>query len=534
MVVLNLIDTAYFPYTQKRSTTDIIDSIFNGNDFAQLYPTFLSENWLLIILLILLILLTELTYRSTDRLIQESRSRSFYLSNTLWMILGMSIIFIISRGGFKPRPIGILNAINYTSSENVPLILNTPFTLIKTVGLEGIETKDYYSKEKELTLFDPINSSQPAKILPDSTNVVIIILESFGMEFVGSISGKKTFSPFLDSMLRESVHYVHAFANGKKSVEALPAIIASLPSWMPEDYLSSTYSNNQINTLPKILTKNGYSSAFFHAATNGSMNFDGFTIVAGFDRYFGRTEYGNDDHYDGRWGISDAYFNPWAARKMSTIQEPFCNVLFTISSHHPYVVPQEFTRFTESGSQAICRSISYSDYALKLFFKEAKKQPWYNNTLFVFIADHSPGSKTPLYNSRTHMYRIPLGFYHPQGLLLPEKRSKIAQQLDILPTVLDYLNIEFTYYSFGKSLLQSNDGQAIAYLQGSYYHFIGDYMIVFYEDKAQKLFNFNVNKLPLVDSSKVYKSKIDVYEPILKAMIQRYSRDVTQNNTRVK
>jgi phosphoglycerol transferase MdoB-like AlkP superfamily enzyme len=532
-VILNLIDTAYFPYTSKRSTRDLIDSIVTGDDFNQLWGTFLSEQFVLVLLLIGIIILTEFLYRKTDREVEQvSKPRkSFYLFNSMWMLVSLAILIIVGRGGFRPKPIGILDAANYTTSQNTALVLNTPLTFLKTLTMEGIKQKNYFSREKELSLFNPIRESQPANLLPDKTNVVIIILESFGMEFVGGVSGKESYTPFLDSMLLQSMFYETAFANGKKSNEAVPAIMASIPSWMDDPYISSPYGDNKIVALPTILKEFGYSSAFFHAATNGSMLFDSFSVKCGFDQYFGRNEYGNDSHYDGRWGISDGYFNPWAAKKISELKEPFCSAIFTCSSHHPYFIPEEFKKHTKEGPQKICGSISYGDYALKLFFDQAKKEGWYDNTLFVFVADHSPGSKTPLYSVRTHMYRIPIAFFHPKGLLPAGKNPAIAQQMDIFPTVLDLLNVKKTYYSFGSSLLQNTDKQAVSYLQGSYYQFIGDRMMTFSSDKAQNLFNFTIHQVSTPDSLLFYRAEVQSKEDKLKAMIQRYNRDLILNQT---
>ena len=397
------------------------------------------------------------------------------------------------------------------------------------MAVNGIECKSYMSKERELTLFNPIRTSVPAHILPDSTNVVIIILESFGKEFVGSLSGKKSYSPFLDSMLNEYLSYQYAFANGKKSNEALPALLASIPTLMtkpifrrPMPITKFCYPN-----LPKILSEVGYSSAFFHGATNGSMRFDSFAKTCGLDRYYGRKEYANDGHFDGVWAISDAYFNPWAAEQMSSLQPPFCSVLFTTSSHHPYHIPEEFEEQTISGPQKICVSISYADYALRLFFDKARNQPW-------FVADHSPASTTKRYNSRTEMYRIPLGFYHPQKHLIPEKRTEIAQQLDVYPTILDLLNVKKRYYSFGTSLLQNTERHAFTHLQGSYYYYHGEEMMTFSMEKAQNLLNFTRGRISVPDSLRFYPKKVRKNEDRLKAILQRYARDVSSRKKGVK
>ena len=168
---------------------------------------------------------------------------------------------------------------------------------------------------------------------------MVLIVESFGNEWVGAAGAKKSFTPFLDSLTTESLYFKNGIANGKKSIEAVPSIFASLPSLLEIPYISSQYGNNRIEGLPRILKKEGYTSAFFHGATNGSMKFNGFAAQAGFDHYYGRTEYNNEKHYDGSWGILDEYFNPWTARKLSTLKQPFLASLFTLSSHHPFYIP---------------------------------------------------------------------------------------------------------------------------------------------------------------------------------------------------
>lgn len=536
MMFLNLVDISYFPYTQKRSTADLIGTVSTGSDFGQLVGTFLAENWYFLVLFILMIFVLERLYRLSkdDKEKSALTPLQFQKVNWLWFMLIVPLMIFIGRGGTRPIPIGILDATTFTSAQNTALVLNTPFTFLKTISVEGIEQKNYFPIEREMELFSPIHTSQPANLLPDSTNVVILVLESFGKEFVGILSGTETYTPYLDSLIAESMYYEFAFANGKKSNESIPAILASIPSLTAHPYSSSQYGDNEIVALPSILRQNGYSTAFFHGASNGSMLFDSFSKRAGVDFYFGRNEYGNDDHFDGHWAISDGYFNPWSAKKMSELKPPFCSVLFNTSSHHPYFVPKEFRKFTKKGPQDICASISYSDYALRLFFEEAKKQDWYENTLFVFVADHSPASTTPQYNLRNEMYRIPLGFYHPKGLIKAEKKPEIAQQLDVFPTILDLLNVKNTYYSYGSSLLQKTERYGLAHLEGSYYYFNGEQMMIFSNDQAQNLLNFTTSSVVTENELPNYKAIMKERENRLKAILQRYSRDLVSNQTRVK
>jgi len=534
ILFFNIIDVEYFQFTSKRSTADLF-SMTAGNDMSQLIISFVKDFWLLILLFIAFIAFSEWLYRKTEKSFEKFKdgTKSFYLKNTLSFIVFVPLFFLIGRGGISIRPVGIIEASNYSKVENTALILNTPFTIIKTIGKEVLIQKEYLSEKEENKLFSPIKTSVPQHILPDGTNVMVIILESFGNEFVGSYNGGKSYTPFLDSIIGQSIHFEYGIANGKKSIEAVPAIIASIPSLMDNPYISSPYGNNKINSLAKILSDKGYETAFFHGATNGSMRFDGFAAQAGFQKYFGRAEYNNEKHSDKTWGILDEYFNPWTAREMSKLKQPFFSTLFTLSSHHPYFIPEKWKSIVTRGSQPICASINYADHSLKKFFEEAKKQPWFSKTLFVICADHSPATNSVLYSQRTQMYKIPIVIYHPGKLLKPIREKKIFQQLDIMPTVLDLLNVKTKYYSFGNSYYQNIDREAINFLGGAYQYFYKNKMLSFSNDKARNLYDFIVREEYTQDSLQFYTKKNVKVEKRLKAIIQRYNRDLILNQTKV-
>lgn len=535
LIAFNLVDVEYFKYTSKRSTFDLFSMISAGSDLKQLITTFLKDFWFLVLILIALLIFSEWLYRKTDRMLAKftTKSSDFYKKNILAFILLTPILFIFGRGGFALKPTGIIEASNYCKTENTAFVLTTPFTMIKTIDQKGIVEVEYYDEKELIKNFNPLKQTKPQHTLPDGTNVMIIMLESFGIEFIGTYNDGDGYTPFLDSLMEQSLTFEYAFANGKKSIEAVPAVLASLPTLMENPYISSPYGDNKLNSLPNILQKHGYSSGFFHGATNGSMRFDGFSKICGFDNYYGRYEYNNDEHFDKTWGILDEYFNPWTANKLTELKEPFFGFLFTLSSHHPYFIPEHMKSKVKTGPQPICASINYGDYALSEFFREAKKQPWYDNTLFVILADHTPASNTPAYKMRTHLYRIPILFYHPSGKIKAERSNKIIQQLDVLPTILDLLNIKTTYYAFGNSHYQNTTPEALAYLGGTYYYYKNNKMTTFSNDEARNLYDFTVQSVAPTDSISFYSNEVGKIEKRIKSMIQTYSRDLILNQTTV-
>lgn len=535
MLFLNLVDVEYFQFTSKRSTVDLFAIVGAGSDIAQLIVTFIKDFWILIIFFVLFISLSEWLYRKTEHEFEKfhSKSKNFYWMNTASFFGFVCLFLLIGRGGLGVRPVGMIEASNYTRAENTALIMNTPFTMAKSYGKEVLEIKSYYTDKEVDKIFSPIQQSNPQHVLPDGTNVMIIILESFGNEFVGAYNQRTSYTPFLDSLIGQSLNFEYGISNGKKSIEAVPAIVASIPSLMDNPYISSPYSNNKIKSLAHIFGERGYETAFFHGATNGSMRFNAFASHAGYKKYFGRYEYDNDKHFDKTWGILDEYFNPWTAREMTKLKEPFFTTLFTLSSHHPYFIPEHMRKKVKRGPQQICASINYGDYALRKFFEEAKKQPWFDNTLFVLCADHTPATNSVVYSQRTQMYKIPIVFYHPKKLIPAKREKKIFQHIDILPTILDLANVKTEFYSYGKSYYLNSEREAITYIEGAYYYYKNNHMFTFSNDKARNLYDFVVREKSPKDSLSYYKKETRMVEKRLKAIIQRYNRDLILNQTTV-
>ncbi len=188
----------------------------------------------------------------------------------------------------------------------------------------------------------------------------------------------------------------------------------------------------------------------------------------------------------------------------------------------------------KNGPHPICKSIYYGDMSLRKFFQQAKKEPWFNKTLFVIVADHTPSSNSEIYNQRTEMYRIPIAFYDPSGKL-PRKREKaIFQQIDIMPTVLDLLNIKADYYSIGNSYFSKEPREAVTYLEGSYYYFQNDKLLVFSNDKIVNLFDFTIKTKNPTNLLPEKKAEAEKMATRLKAIIQRYNHDLIHNQTIVR
>src|SRR5690554_5290080 len=527
IIAFNLIDVEYYKFTAKRSTSDLFST---GNDMSQLLTTFIVDFWWLILVFGLLIFVSNWLYNKTKR--KEVAKAQLHFDILNFFVIS-AILFVIGRGGLGYRPADMLTASQLSSPQNTSLVSNTPLSIIKTIGKASLTEVNFFP-ENSKEIYTPIHKGSKKHQLRENLNVMVIIMESFGNEWLGKKNGKN-YTPFLDSLLDHSLYFDNAFANGKKSIEAVPAIFAGIPSLLDNPYISSHYGTNSISALPQLLKEKGYSSAFYHGATNGSMKFDVFTAHLGFDHYFGRKEYNNEEHCDATWGVLDEYFMPWTAKAITTdLKEPFLASLFTLSSHHPYFVPEEHRDHLPDGSHPMAKSVAYADMSLRMFFKEAKKQPWYKNTVFVICADHTPAGTTMRYMQRIGMYEIPIAFYDPQGQIKPSVDSQLFNHIDIMPSVLDLVGYSKDVYSFGNSYFKNNIPFSVNYIENSHLYFEGDYMLNFLQDKATGLYNYKIDTLMYHDSLEFFPALKEDMENKLKGIIQRYNHDLIHNQMKIK
>jgi phosphoglycerol transferase MdoB-like AlkP superfamily enzyme len=392
-----------------------------------------------------------------------------------------------------------------------------------------------YKKESELAkVYNPVHQANTTGFRP--YNVMIIILESISREHIGSLNRSlengryQGFTPFLDSLIRHGM-YFDAFANGKTSIQGIPAVLSGIPSLMNESFIQSPYAAGKFTSVAGLLKPKGYTTAFFHGGTNGTMGFDTYTKLVGFDRYFGRSEYNNERDYDGKWGIRDEAFFQYTAKTISGFKQPFVAAFFSLSSHHPYHVPAKYVNIFRTGKLPIQQSVMYADYSLGEFFHTAQHMPWFRNTLFVITADHTSEGYYPYYQSDVGQYAIPLLFYKP-GSDLRGKSEVIAQQTDVMPTVLNYLGYDKNYLAFGSDLLDSTSHSArfsIHFISGLYGLMKDGYYLEFNGAKSTAL--FNLVKDPLQTSNLVGREKEvqDRMEVFIKAYIQQYNNRLIEN-----
>lgn len=447
--MFEIADWAYFRYNQKRATSDIFKMLYRKADFYNQISEF-AFHYLSIILISCLTILLFIFFNK--KIIKPIKVQSCSIIQQWVQFFIVSIVVVIGvRGGVQRIPIGIRNAITVAPGIYTPVVLNTPFSIISSLSNQDL-TEEIFFDDKTASKMIPSTKSYHHKLFQEK-NIVIIILESFSKEFTG-ISGLKSYTPFLDSLMQKSFVCNNAFANGYRSAEAIPAILAGIPSIQQEPFANSIYSTNRFTSIVNLLQKKGYKSSFYHGGSNGTMSFDIFAKSAGFDKYVGRNEYANDKDFDGTWGVWDEPFLQFCVTDITkNLSQPFIASIFTLSSHPPYKVPNKYKNTLPIGPLEIHQPIAYTDMALKHFFFEAEKQPWYKNTLFVVVADHcSPLSNDDYYHYKQGRFAIPLLYFSPSDTNLKGVTNLLTQQIDILPSVMDYIGFNDSFFALGNSI----------------------------------------------------------------------------------
>lgn len=530
-IATNFVDFEYYKFTGRRSSFGLITAKGMENEIGGLLVSYLKEFWYLPLLLIgLAILLWKLFSKPNLVLPAEKLIVRDITKQSFILLFALAVTFLMARGGWQRKPLRIVDSINYASLGNSALVLNTPFSIFKTLGAkESLSDVKFYTPTELDAIFNPVVRTNPSE-KPIRKNVVVVILESFGSENV-----QAGYTPFVDSLITQSYYFKNGFANGKVSIDAVPSTLSSIPSLMNTSMISSGYSLNEVYGLPKIFKKQGYTTSFFHGAFNGSQNFDQYCKVAGFEKYYGKNEYTpyNEADFDGRWGIFDEEFLQFFCNEISSFKQPFFTSVFTISSHQPFIMPEKHKGKFPKGTTQIHETLGYSDYALRRFFDTAKKQDWYNNTLFVFTADHTGAFGEGKYKTSIGKFMVPIFFFDPSNPGLKGVSEKNFQQIDILPSILDYLNVKDNVVSFGKSY-QSDKNFVVTYLDNIYNYINNDYYLAFDGTKSIGLYNFKKDPLlknNLLNSEKKIHREM---EKFIKAYIQSFNERVINNQLTVK
>ncbi len=535
----NVADFIYYKFTLRRTTVDIFRQFENETNLAGLLYHFVVDYWYAVVVLLMFLFLLIVFYNVVRvRGPQLKNEMAYYVSGIVAMLIVITLFVGGVRGGYRlsRKPITVRNAGEFVKDpRDISIVLNTPFVILHTLGKTKVEELNHFSASELESIYNPVHV--PSDSIPfGKKNVVVIILESFSKEFFGALNRDKKYgkydgyTPFLDSLIQSSLTFDFSFANGQKSIDDLPSILSSIPSLNVTHFLSS---GNDMNSLPSLLGENGYHTSFFNGAPNGSTGFEDFMTEAGVQHYFGKTEYHNDVDFDGIRGIWDEKFLNFYADKMNEFPQPFMSTFFSVSTHHPFKIPDEYDHLFKGGPLEIHKCVEYTDYSLELFFNKIKEMPWYENTLFVITSDHT-SSEVEFPESHTSWghYTVPIIFFAPDNSLA-SRSKQLAQQIDIMPSVLGYLHYDKPYVAFGRDILrESSEPFAINY-NHAYQFFQDQYFFQYDGTKPIGLYNFKKDRLLHRNLVNEESDLLQAMEKKTKAIIQQYNNRMIENRLKV-
>ncbi|OWK98903.1 sulfatase [Kaistella haifensis DSM 19056] len=486
---MNFGDFIYYRFSQSRLTTAALNVAKHEDNIGKVFMVSVLEHPFVILWFIVLMIFWIFLYKKVK--VEEQKPEKKWKYFVFWVLnlcIVASLVVGGIRGDFKhsTRPINLVDANRHVKNPlQANVVLNSVFSFFRTMNTNNFREVHFVNEE-----FIEKNI-QPYKIYPRENaepkpNVVIFIIESFGKEYSGAfnkntrIKNFVSYTPFFDSLATHSLIATNAFANGRQSIHGMSSVLAGIPS-LKDAFTSSPYSNQKIQSIVSVANEMGYDTSFFHGAPNGSMGFLGFGNILGFKHYYGKTEYNNDADFDGMWGIWDEPFFQYFAKTLNTKKSPFMATMFSASSHHPFKIPEKYKGKFKKGPLEIHEPIGYTDFALKKFFETAKKMPWYQNTIFVVVADHTNQIAYPEYEKAMNRFAIPILFYSPNPKYqLTGEITEPAQQMDVYPTLADLMGYNKKIRSWGRSLVsEKKENYLIVNSSGVEQFMIGNYIYLF-------------------------------------------------------
>lgn len=377
--------------------------------------------------------------------------------------------------------------------------------ILKTSESEFINNNEPFSIERKIT------NAGPEKKL----NVVLISVESLSADFLGIFGNTKGITPNLDSLSQHSLLFTQLYATGTRTVRGLEALSLCIPP-TPGQSIVRRPHNEHLFSLGKVFDEKGYESKYIYGGYGYFDNMSYFFSNNGYEVDDRSKLEDNEIDYENVWGVADENLFTLAEREIENTlkkNKPVFAHVMTTSNHRPYTYPEGRIDIPSHSNRE--GAVKYTDYAIGKFIRDASKKPWFNNTIFVIVADHcaSSAGATEL---PVNKYHIPMLIYSPSQVS-PGKMERLMSQIDVGPTLLGMLNFSYSSKFFGYDMNKLEPGRERAFI--STYQSLGylkhDTLVVLHPGKSVEFFKPNYldgSALPLRGNLSLTKETIAWYQ----------------------
>lgn len=513
-------DVIYIKYAAKRATFDIYAFYFKGQDKEQLIAL-LARFWYIPLFAIGYFILFYFLLSKVSRI--PIKRFEFIPAGTRF-ILYASLAFVLARNSFGPKPLGVADALVVKNPITAQLTLNSTFVLLKTIQNKPVPTTTYIPKNIEYQYVNP-QLNFPRDGSESRYNFMFIIVESLGNNQLFQTVNGYPLTPFLDSLAINQANPfgIRGIAEGKTSVECLPAMFAGIPSLMETPYILSNYSTNQLTGFPSICNEKGYHTYFVHGGKRGTMRFDAMANALGFQIQWYQNELPKKPSDLGSWGVHDhAVFNH-LCRKIPLIKSPFMMTVFTLSTHEPFDIPNsQLNNYPKLSKEK--QSYRYLDDQLRLFFLQNSNKSWFKNTIFIITGDHTPVHLDNAQYQISDYFSVPILVITPHGF---EGELAIREQQDLVPELCRAMHWKSKLYSF----YNPKNSDVIRYMNGVYYIWNDRYTLQFNEETGNWRIQLKKHKKSSEDNKKLLHLSIKASKTNFLSLLQRFRRDLRLNKT---
>ncbi len=491
IVFIIIADIVYFQFVHRHMSNEIMAI---GNDTQILFDMLLEYINLFIAFFIYATIIFFIFKKILKSELQESKKS--FIHQLLILLAVISILFLSVRGKVFDKPFGISDAFTSDKVSSGNLALNGFYTLYRTISKKQKIYK-FYETDKALVnskqllnsnKFEFTDTNYPLMrankdIKQNKHNVIIVLLESWSSKYVDSFGNNNLgVTPNFDKIAKEGLIFDNFYSNGQRSIDAIGALFTGVPTIKGFNFLGKGLELSNLSYIASLAKDNNYTTLAMQTSKRSSFHMDTITKLAGFNDYYSEEDMphiGDEDkNKKPRFGTWDGNMYQLLSKKLSKAKEPFLSFSFTSTTHAPFISPgKQWEQYNHNTKNifGFLNTLKYADDKLGQFMQRCKKESWFDNTIFIFMADHTigfgndsklfEGTSISIKNRPLENMRIPLVIYAPK-IFKPKTISTIGSQASIIPTLIDILGWHGNFSTLSNSLFSQSNNDFVLFTRG--------------------------------------------------------------------